>query len=160
MVSLFCSCQSLPIDKRQELINTHSRQAIGMVHDFGMLPKQRELFKNYGYAYIQTEKEMTTHSSILGWRIPGRGSLVGCHLCGRTEPDTTEATQQQQQYIYRHIHIQSIWTSITKIPQTGRPKQQTFISYSSGGGEVQDQGIYNHHDNLLPELFHHPKQKL
>ena len=25
----------------------------------------------------------------------GRGSLVGCHLWGRTESDTTEATQQQ-----------------------------------------------------------------
>ena len=25
----------------------------------------------------------------------GRGSLVGCRLCGRTESDTTEATQQQ-----------------------------------------------------------------
>ena len=27
----------------------------------------------------------------------GRGSLVGCHLWGRTELDTTELTQQQQQ---------------------------------------------------------------
>ena len=27
----------------------------------------------------------------------GRGSLVGCHPWGRTESDTTEATQQQQQ---------------------------------------------------------------
>ena len=27
----------------------------------------------------------------------GRGSLVGCRLCGRTESDTTDATQQQQQ---------------------------------------------------------------
>ena len=25
----------------------------------------------------------------------GRGSLVGCHLWGRTELDTTEATEQQ-----------------------------------------------------------------
>ena len=27
----------------------------------------------------------------------GQGSLVGCRLWGRTESDTTEATQQQQQ---------------------------------------------------------------
>ena len=27
----------------------------------------------------------------------GRGSLMGCHLWGRTESDTTEATWQQQQ---------------------------------------------------------------
>ena len=28
----------------------------------------------------------------------GRGSLVGCRLWGRTDSDTTEATQQQQQH--------------------------------------------------------------
>ena len=38
------------------------------------------------------EKEMATHSSVVAWRIPGRGSLVGCRLWGRTESDTTEAT--------------------------------------------------------------------
>ena len=43
------------------------------------------------------EKEMATYSSVLAWRIPGTGSLVGCCLWGRTELDTTEVTQQQQQ---------------------------------------------------------------
>ena len=38
------------------------------------------------------EKEMATHSNVLAWRIPGRGSLVGCRLWGRTESDMTEAT--------------------------------------------------------------------
>ena len=38
------------------------------------------------------EKEMATHSSVLAWRIPGTGSLVGCRLWGCTELDTTEAT--------------------------------------------------------------------
>ena len=38
------------------------------------------------------EKEMATHSSVLAWRIPGTGSLVGCRLWGPTESDTTEAT--------------------------------------------------------------------
>ena len=40
---------------------------------------------------------MATHSSVLAWRIPGMGSLVGCRLWGRTELDTTKATKQQQQ---------------------------------------------------------------
>ena len=47
------------------------------------------------------EKEMATHSSVLAWRIPGTGEtsgLVGCRLWGRTESDTTEATEQQQQH--------------------------------------------------------------
>ena len=39
---------------------------------------------------------MATHSSVLAWRIPGTGSLMGCRLWGRTELDTTEVTQQQQ----------------------------------------------------------------
>ena len=38
------------------------------------------------------EKEMATHSSVLAWKIPGLGSLMGCHLWGRTESDTTEVT--------------------------------------------------------------------
>ena len=38
------------------------------------------------------EKEMATHSSVLAWRIPGTGSLVGCRLWGRTESDMTEVT--------------------------------------------------------------------
>ena len=38
------------------------------------------------------EKEMATCSSVLAWRIPGTGSLVGCRLWGCTGSDTTEAT--------------------------------------------------------------------
>ena len=34
---------------------------------------------------------------FLPGEFQGWGSLVGCHLWGRTESDTTEATQQQQQ---------------------------------------------------------------
>ena len=36
------------------------------------------------------EKEMTIHSSVLAWRIPGTRGPVGCHLWGRTESDTTD----------------------------------------------------------------------
>ena len=38
------------------------------------------------------EKEMATHSSVLAWRIPGMGSLVGCRLWGRTESEMTDVT--------------------------------------------------------------------
>ena len=43
---------------------------------------------------------MATHSSVLAWRIQGRGSLVGCRLWGCTESDTTEVTQQQRQHFH------------------------------------------------------------
>ena len=49
------------------------------------------------FSFHALEKEMATHTSVLAWRIPGTGSLVVCPLWGRTESDTTEATEQQQQ---------------------------------------------------------------
>ena len=46
----------------------------------------------FTFHFHALEKEMVTCSSVLAWRIPGTGSLVGCHLWGRTESDMTEAT--------------------------------------------------------------------
>ena len=56
--------------------------------------KSRTLLSDFIYAFHfhALEKEMTTHSSVLAWRIPGTGSLVGCRLWGRSESDTTEVT--------------------------------------------------------------------
>ena len=58
----------------------------------------------FTFHFHALEKEMATHSSVLAWSIPGMGSLVGCHLWGHTESDTTEATQQQQR---SHTGIQT-----------------------------------------------------
>ena len=38
------------------------------------------------------EEDMETHSCILAWKIPWKGSLAGYSLQGLTESDTTEAT--------------------------------------------------------------------
>ena len=46
----------------------------------------------FTFHFHALEKEMATHSSVLAWRIPGTGSLVGFRLWGRTESDTTKAT--------------------------------------------------------------------
>ena len=46
----------------------------------------------FTFHFRALEKEMATHCSVLAWRIPGTGSLVGCRLWGRTESDNTEAT--------------------------------------------------------------------
>ena len=46
----------------------------------------------FTFHFHALEKEMATHSSVLAWRIPGTGSLVGCRLWGCTELDTTEVT--------------------------------------------------------------------
>ena len=53
----------------------------------------------FTFHFHALEKKMVTHSSVLAWRIPGRGGLVGCRLWGCTVSDTTEATWQQQQQL-------------------------------------------------------------
>ena len=53
----------------------------------------------FTFHFHALERGMATHSSVLAWRIPGTGEPGGCRLWGRTELDTTEATQQQQQQL-------------------------------------------------------------
>ena len=62
--------------------------------------KSRTLLSDFTFTFhfYALEKEMATHSSVLAWKIPVMGSLVGCRLWVRTESDTTEATEQQQQH--------------------------------------------------------------
>ena len=57
----------------------------------------------FTFHFHALEKEMATHSSVLAWRIPGTGSLAGCCLWGRTESNTTEATEQQQRESEREV---------------------------------------------------------
>ena len=56
--------------------------------------KSRTQLSNFTFSFHfhALEKEMATHSSVLAWRIPGTGSLVGYCLWGHTESDTTEET--------------------------------------------------------------------
>ena len=56
--------------------------------------KSRTLLSDFPFTFHfhALEKEMATHSSVLAWRIPRMGELVGCRLWGRTESDTTEVT--------------------------------------------------------------------
>ena len=51
----------------------------------------------------------------------GPGSLVGCRLWGRTESDTTEVTQQQQQQTYRHSKAEFSKTMEQIIPDNCDP---------------------------------------
>ena len=56
--------------------------------------KSRPQLSNFTFPFPfhALEKEMATHSMFLPGESQGRGSLVGCHLWGRTESDMTEAT--------------------------------------------------------------------
>ena len=62
------------------------------VHGVARSQTQKLSVFTFAFHFHALEKEMATHSSVLAWRIQGWQSLVGCHLWGCTESDTTEAT--------------------------------------------------------------------
>ena len=65
----------------------------GRLPSMGLLSRTQLSDFSFTFHFHALEKEMATHSSVLAWRITGTGdSVVGCHLWGRTESDTTEVT--------------------------------------------------------------------
>ena len=61
------------------------------VHGVAKSPARQSDF-TFTFYFPALEKEMATHSSVLARESQGRGSLMGCHLWGRTASDMTEAT--------------------------------------------------------------------
>ena len=51
---------------------------------------------------------MATHSSVLSWRIPGTGSLVGYSPWGRRESDVTERLSTYMHI--SHIYVPFLYT--------------------------------------------------
>ena len=59
----------------------------------GVAKSQTRLsYFTFTFHFHASEKEMATHSMFLPGESQGQGSLVGCHLWGRTESDKTEVT--------------------------------------------------------------------
>ena len=75
----------------------------------------------------------------------GRGSLVGCHLWGRTELDTAEVTQQQQQQMNKTMistmfygtlyYMRKIfqWTYLQNRNRVKRVKNKLMVTGSGEG---------------------------
>ena len=95
------------------LVNEESATASCSGYLQSCLQKQNSflcmLLFTFTFHFHALEKEMATHSSVLAWRIPGTGSLVGCRLWGCTESETTEAMQQQlllvDMIVSRNCHL-------------------------------------------------------
>ena len=64
----------------------------GRLQSMGSLSRPWPSDFTFTFHFPALEKELTTQSSVLAWRISGTGNLLGCHLWGRTELDRTEAT--------------------------------------------------------------------
>ena len=54
--------------------------------------KNRTGLSNFTFHFHALERKWQPTQVFLPGESQGRGSLVGCHLWGRTEMDTTEAT--------------------------------------------------------------------
>ena len=98
----------------------------GAVHG---LVKSQTLLSGFTFTFHfhALEKEMASHSSVRAWRIPGTGELVGCHLWGRTESDTTEATQQQQQQCVYKVVSQLLNHTLVKSKFTNSVYALVFL---------------------------------
>ena len=70
----------------------------GRLRTMGQLSQKRLSNFTFTFHFPALQKAMATHSSVLAWRIPGTEEPGGL-LWGRTESDTTEVTQQQQQQL-------------------------------------------------------------
>ena len=68
------------------------------------------------FTFMHWSRKWQSTPLFLPGESQGRGSLVGCRLWGRTESDTTEATQQQQQQ--QCIYVNS---NLPRHPPTFRP---------------------------------------
>ena len=113
------------------------------------------LIFTFTFHFHALEKEMATHSSVLAWRIPGRGSRVGCCLWDRTESDMTEATQQQQRgHIFVAIQsLSHVWVFVTPWPAVCLASMSFTISQSLLKLMSIDPVMPSNYLILYPSLF-------
>ena len=63
------------------------------------------------FTFMHWRKKWQPTPVFLPGESQGQQSLVGCHLCGRTESDTTEASQQQQHATVYMTYVYTIYTT-------------------------------------------------
>ena len=102
---------------------SHGRRSLVGCNPWGRQSRARLSDFTFTFHFHALEKEMATHSSVLAWRIPGTGSLMGCRLWGRTESDTIKATQQQQHG--SNTTRQGSWHLRAKVLGKGKKNKQT-----------------------------------
>ena len=79
------------------------------------------IYINYIYIILRGDSRLLSLFTFMHWRrkwqptpvfllgeTQGQGSLMGCHLWGHTESDTTEATQHQQQQPLKNVQFGGI----------------------------------------------------
>ena len=73
----------------------------------------------------------------------GRGSLVGCRLWGRTESDTTEVTQQQQQWLLQLVLIEVLTSLMAQQQRILSTRERWVRSLSWEDPEEKEMAIHS-----------------
>ena len=69
----------------------------------------------FTFHFHALENEMATHPVFLPGESQGRRSLVGCHLWGRTESDTTEAVAKSLQMVIAAMKLKDAYSLEEKL---------------------------------------------
>ena len=126
------SCLENPMDRRAWWAAVHG------------VAKSRTRLSDFTFTFHfhALEKEMAPLSSVLAWRIPGTGSLVGRHLWGHTELDTTDATQQQQRQ-YQHNCTTHCSFTVSVVGMPARSSGPAWkIPWTEESGRIQFMGSH------------------
>ena len=90
--------------------------------------KSRTRLSNFTltFHFMHWRRQWQPTPVFLSGESQGWGSLVSCRLQGRTESDTTEVTQQQQQQSLTHVQLFATpWTVARQAPLSiGFPRQE------------------------------------
>ena len=89
---------------------------------------------NFTFIFMHWRRQWQPTPVLLPGESQGWGSLVGYHLWGRTESDTTDVTQQQQQHPI----------SIMEIPVQSRKLSRTVVCCLLFMAEQVDQSTITH----------------
>ena len=68
--------------------------------------KSRTRLSDFTFTFMHWRRKWQPTPEFLPGESQEQGSLVGCRLWGRTESDTTEAIQQQQQQNIDYLQTQ------------------------------------------------------
>ena len=106
------------------------------------------------FTFLHWRRQWQPTPVFLPGESQGRGSLMGCRLWGRTESDTTEATQQQQQQqSYLRAYPKEIIRNTQKaeeIHTSFTHSRKTLDTPETSSSVDVVEGIRTHHEKELP----------